>query len=200
WDRYNEQSFNVLYLSITGSAASYLSRFQPKGSEKPNVKSAWEGLVAKYQNSSKQRRRLLMRQLDTMTISPGQDPDVFLVKLFQLRDELGHIGESISDERLTDIVVEGLTSEGDQVKYNAERDPDLSIGDIETTLCYMYANRLARKVTASRSHGRDSSMLAAAMSHSLNQAAKFRGKCFLCGRRGHHARDGRSSGQSNHQN
>ncbi|CAN0068000.1 unnamed protein product, partial [Sphacelaria rigidula] len=51
-----------------------------------------------------------------------------------LRDELVHIGEPISDERLTDIIVEGLTSEYDQVKYNAERDPDLSIGDIETTL------------------------------------------------------------------
>ncbi|CAM9757870.1 unnamed protein product, partial [Sphacelaria rigidula] len=77
-----------------------------------------------------------------MTMSPGQDPDVFLAKLFQLRDELVHIGEPISCDRLTDIIVEGLTSEYDQVKYNAARDRDLSIGDIETTLRNMYANRL----------------------------------------------------------
>ncbi|CAM9463687.1 unnamed protein product, partial [Sphacelaria rigidula] len=107
-----------------------------------NGKSAWGGLVAKYQNSSEQRRHLLMRQLDTMTMSPGQDPDVFLARLFQLRDELVHIGESISDERLTDKIVEGLTSEYRQVKYNAGRDPDLSIRDIETTLRNMYASRL----------------------------------------------------------
>ncbi|CAN0054089.1 unnamed protein product, partial [Sphacelaria rigidula] len=71
-------------------------------------------------------------------------PGCFLAKVFQLRDELVRIGEPISDDRLTDIIVEGLTSEYDQVKYSAERDPGLSIGDIETTLRNMYANRLAR--------------------------------------------------------
>ncbi|CAM9795394.1 unnamed protein product, partial [Sphacelaria rigidula] len=118
WDRYNEQLFNVLYLSTTGSAASYLLCFQPKDSEKANGKIAWEGLVAKYQNLSTQRRRSLIRQLDTMTMSPGQDPDVFLAKLFQLRNELVHIGKPISDE-LTDIIVGGLPSEYDRIKYNA---------------------------------------------------------------------------------
>ncbi|CAM9809971.1 unnamed protein product, partial [Sphacelaria rigidula] len=107
-----------------------------------NGKSAWEGRVAKYQNSSKQRRRLLMRQLDTMTMSPGQDADIFLARPFQLQDELMHIGEPISDERLTDIIVERVTSEYDQIKYSAEHDPDFSIGEIEITLHNMYANRL----------------------------------------------------------
>ncbi|CAM9451364.1 unnamed protein product [Sphacelaria rigidula] len=141
-----------------------------------------------------------MRQLDTMTMSPGQDPDFFQEKLFQLRDELVHIGEPISDERLTDIIVEGPTSEYDQIKYSAERHPDFSIGEIETTLRNLYAIRLARKVTASRSHGRDSSMLAAAMSNSLNQPAKFRGKCYTCGKLGHRMRDCHSRRKSNNGN
>ncbi|CAM9992874.1 unnamed protein product, partial [Sphacelaria rigidula] len=154
-----------------------------------NGKSAWKGLVAKYQNPSKQRRRLLMQQLDTMTMSPGQDPDVFLAKLFQPGDELVHVGEPISDERLTGIIVDGLISEYGRIKSNAERDPEFSIGEIKSTLRNMYANRLARKATASRSHGRDSSTLAAAMSNSLNQPATFRAKCHSCGRPGHRMRD-----------
>ncbi|CAM9666887.1 unnamed protein product [Sphacelaria rigidula] len=110
-------------------------------------------------------------------MSPGQDPDVVLAKLFHHRDELMHIGEPISDERLADIVVEGLTSEYDQIKFSAERDPDSSIGEIESTLCNI------------RSHGRDSSMLAAAISNSSNQPAKFREKCYSCGKRGHRMRE-----------
>lgn len=32
----------------------------------------------------------------------------------------------ISGERLTDVVIEGLTSDRDRIKYNAERDPGLA--------------------------------------------------------------------------
>ena len=77
WDRCNEQLFNVLYLSTTGPAASYLLRYQPKGSERPNGIRAWEALISKYQNSSKQRIRILMRELNSTSMSPGQDPDTF---------------------------------------------------------------------------------------------------------------------------
>ena len=53
------------------------------------------------------------------------------------------MGEPISDDRLTDIVVEGLTDDYDRVKYDAERDPDLTISDIEVTLrniCLLYTS------------------------------------------------------------
>ena len=142
WDRCNEQLFNVLYLSTTGPAASYLLRYQPnKGSERPNGIRAWEALISKYQNSSKQRIRILMRELNSTSMSPGQDPDTFLSRVYQLRDELENAGETVSEERLTDIVLEGLTSDYAMIKYNAECDPDISIQDIETTMRNMYANR-----------------------------------------------------------
>ncbi|CAM9542979.1 unnamed protein product, partial [Sphacelaria rigidula] len=163
-----------------------------------NGKSAREGLVAKYQNPSKQRRRLLMRQLDTMTMSPGQDPDVFLAQVFQLRDELVHIGEPISDERLTNIIVKDLTSEYGQIKYNAERDPDFGIGEIESTLRNMYAKRLARKNNCEQIAW--SRFVNAGSSNISNQPAKFRGKCYCCGNVGHRMRDSCSRRQSNNGN
>ncbi|CAM9471704.1 unnamed protein product, partial [Sphacelaria rigidula] len=103
---------------------------------------AWEALVAKYEISSKQRRRILMRQLDNIKMSPGQEPDVFLTKVFELRDQLVYMGEPISDERLVDIVVEDLGDDYDRIKYDAERDPDLSISDIQVTMRNMYSNRV----------------------------------------------------------
>ncbi|CAM9207672.1 unnamed protein product, partial [Sphacelaria rigidula] len=73
----------------------------------------WEALIPKFQNSSKQRIRILMRELNNVTMSPGRDPYTFLSKLYQLRDKLDNVGEVISEERLTEIVIEGLTSEYD---------------------------------------------------------------------------------------
>ncbi|CAM9895274.1 unnamed protein product, partial [Sphacelaria rigidula] len=162
-----------------------------------NGKRAWEALISKYQNSSKQRIRILMRELNNVSMSPGQDLDTFLSKVYQLRDELDNVGEAISEERLTDIVIEGLTSEYDLIKCNAERDPDLSIQSIETTMQNMYANRMARRYTSGKSHGRDSSLLVTSLSNSLNQPRKFRGNCYTCGIPGHQARDCRSQMQSN---
>ena len=56
------------------------------------------------------------------------------------------MGEPIADDRLTGIVIEGLTDDYDRVKYDAERDPDLTISDIEVTLRNMYSNRVARNI------------------------------------------------------
>ena len=36
------------------------------------------------------------------------DPDVFLSKVFQIRDELIDLGEDVSDERLTTIILDEL--------------------------------------------------------------------------------------------
>ena len=60
------------------------------------------------------------------------------------------MGEPISEGRLKDIVVEGLTDDNDGVKYDAERDPDLSVSNIEVTLRNMYANRIARGIRETR--------------------------------------------------
>ncbi|CAM9523918.1 unnamed protein product, partial [Sphacelaria rigidula] len=160
-------------------------------------KIAWEGLVGKYENSSKQRRRILMRQLDNMKMSPGQDPDVFLTKIYELRDQLVYMGEPISDERLTDIVVEGLTDEYDRIKYDAERDPDFSISDIEITMRNMYSNRVARGILSKGERGRDSAMIATSPLDSTATPTKSAGRCFSCNRPGHQSRNCRSKRQPN---
>lgn len=55
----------------------------------------------------------------------GEYPDIYLTRVYQLRDEFVHMGEIVSDEYVSDNAVEGLTYEYIQMKYNAERNPCL---------------------------------------------------------------------------
>ena len=85
--------YNFLLLSTTGAAVSFLLRYKPKSGEIPNGKAAWDGMIAKYQNSTRQRRRILKNPLVSMVMSDGQDPDVFINEIYHLRGELVEMGE-----------------------------------------------------------------------------------------------------------
>lgn len=103
-----------------------------------------------------------MRQLDNIIMSPDQDSHLFLTKVFELRDQLVYMGEPISDERLTDIVIEGSTDDHHQIRYGAKRDPDVSIPDIEVTMRNMYSDRVARGILTNNGvRGRELAMIAA---------------------------------------
>ena len=74
-----------------------------------------------------QQRRILMRKLNGMTIRPNQDPDIYLTEVFQQRDELEHVGESFTEARNLDIILEGLSNEYEPIRFAAERDPEISL-------------------------------------------------------------------------
>ena len=63
WHRDNRLLFDFLFLSTSRAAASFLLQFEPKQGELANGKAAWDGMVRKYQNSTRQRRRILEQQL-----------------------------------------------------------------------------------------------------------------------------------------
>ena len=44
-------------------------------------------------------------------MKPDIDPDLFLSKVFQLRDELVDFGDAVFDERLTTIILDALPGE-----------------------------------------------------------------------------------------
>ena len=84
-------------------------------------------MLAKYQNYTHQRRRILKNQLVSSVMSDGQDPDVFINEMYHLRDELVEMGEVINDDSLPDIVLEGLTDDYLQIKYNTEADDSFTL-------------------------------------------------------------------------
>ena len=126
WDTANEHFFNVLRLTTTGAARSVLLKFQPKNGQPGNGREAWLALKNKYQNMFRQCRRTLLRRLDNSVMRSDVDPDVFLSEVFQLRDELDDLGETVTDERLTTIILDVLPEEMySTVKIQSARGPDL---------------------------------------------------------------------------
>ena len=77
WDSANEHMC-VSRLTTTGAAESVLLQFEPKFGRPGDGKQAWLALQSKYQHSSRQRRRTLLRCLDNSAMKPGTHSDVFL--------------------------------------------------------------------------------------------------------------------------
>ena len=68
-----------------------------------------------------------MRKLNSMVIRPNEDPDEYLTRMFQQRDELEHIGESFTGTRILDFILEGPINKYEPIRFAAERDPDISL-------------------------------------------------------------------------
>ena len=119
-----------------------------------------------------------MRKLNGMAMTPNQDPDEYLTDIFRQRDELEHIGESFAEARILDIIPEDLSDEYEPIRFSAEREPEISLKEIEIAMRNMYANRVACGdcSTFSREKGRESAMTA---------SSGFKGSCDYCTKPGH---------------
>ena len=161
WDTYNKQFYSVLFLYTIDAANSFLVRFagRPCSRQQPDRRAAWRATGEKCLNSSMQRRHILKHKLNGMTMRPNQDPDEYLTEVFQQRDELEHIGESFTEPRILDIILEGLSNEYEPIRFAAERDPEISLKEIQITMGNMYANRVARDDGSTFLRRRDASQL-----------------------------------------
>ena len=96
WDSVNEHFFSVLRLITIGAAYSVLLKFELRNGQRRNGRHVLLALKNKYQNTSHQRRQTLLWQLDNSVMKFDTNPDVFLFEIFQLRDELSGLGETVS--------------------------------------------------------------------------------------------------------
>ena len=124
--------FSVLRSTTTCAARSVLLQFEPKYGRLGDGKQAWLALQNKYQNNYRQRKRTLLRRLDNSVMKPGNDPDVILSEINQIRDELGVLDKTVSTERLTTLILDASPAEMySTVTLEAVRDPDLSLEQIQ---------------------------------------------------------------------
>ena len=106
----------------------------------------------KYQNTSHQRRRTLLWRLDNSIMRFDIDPDVFLSKVFQLRDELSDLGKAGSDERLKAIVLDALPKEMfSAIKMQPIRDPELGLEENMSMMKTIFINYSERSSVPKRS-------------------------------------------------
>ena len=52
-----------------------------------------------------------MRKLNVLVMKSNQDPDKYLTQVFQQRDELEHMCQSFTEERILDLILEGLSDD-----------------------------------------------------------------------------------------
>ena len=98
-----------------------------------------------------------MHKLNGIFMRPHQDPDEYLTEVFQQRDKLEHIGENLTEARILDLILEGFSNEYESIRFAAERDPEISLNEVEITMQNMYANHIAHGdgSTFSRGEGRN---------------------------------------------
>ena len=178
WHRDNRLLLDFLFLSTSGAAASFLIQFKPKRGELANRKAAWDGMVRKHLNSTRQRRCILKHQLSHMVMTDEEDPDVFINEVYYLRDELADMQEVFNDDSILDIVLEGLTDEYLQIKYSAEADDDFALDRAVNTMRNMYATRAMRNGPLRKAKGRESAMVVTSTPSAVVT-------CSLCKKPGH---------------
>ena len=132
-------------MKTTGAARSVLLQFESKYGRPGDGKQAWLALQNKYQDNSRQRRRTLLRRLDSSVVAPDTNVDVFLSEINQIRDELGVLDETLSTERLTTIILDAFPAEMyPTVKLEAVRDPNLSLEQIQRMMRTIFINHSQR--------------------------------------------------------
>ena len=122
------------------------------------------------------------------------NPDVLLSEVFQLRDELIDLGEAVTDERLTTIILDALPKEIDsRIKMQSISNPELGLGNIIGMMKTIFINHSERSSVPKRSQesyrkNRDSSGHESKMNGRKSAMATVI-TCHNCKRPGHKKKD-----------
>lgn len=174
WHTDNRMLGTFLSMCTTGAPKKFLNKFKPKKGMMSNGIVAWEALVKKYRNPSRQRQRILTKKLMSMTMDDDQDPDTFLQDLSELRDELREMGTIFNDNQILDIILQRLPDLYSGIKYEAETKDDFDLEHAMYTMRNLYANRKALGGFSRSAKGRSSAMVAS--------GPKW---CTFCRKKGH---------------
>eukprot|EP00903_Cladosiphon_okamuranus_P014960 g13848.t1 len=151
--------------------------FKPKPDMMFNGIAAWKALVKKHRNPSRQRQKILFKELYNMTMDVEQDPDAFMHDMTELRDELQLLGSPIPDDQFLNIFLDCLPEQlCSGIKYEAETKEDLTLEQALYTMRNLYINRKEESGTSRAAKGRSSALSATTAS------SKF---CSFCKKKGH---------------
>ena len=178
WEKNNAALYSVLYLVTSGAARCLLRQYENKKDRRADGRGAWLALQSKYENMSSHRRQALMARLANSRMEEGSDPDIFFSKIDQLCDELEVMDERVSKHRKMDIIMSGMPAEYELIRFQAMKDPEFSLEELQLTMRNMHMNGF----TKSKRHGRGTAMSAGG---GLIKHDKSKVKCHSCGMLGH---------------
>ena len=192
-DDYNEadsQLYKILFLTLTDAASYVIKRYAPVDGSSGSGLEVWRGLTEKYKPANENRRRDLERELDGLRMKSKTDPEIFITKVWHLAEQINFIGGHITVEKQADIVLRGLPSEYELIRYNASAMDGYDLRKISDTARKLWQNR-DKNDNDNSSSARDSGMAAIYENKSL-RGQDARGKyrkngiqCHNCRKYGH---------------
>jgi gag-polypeptide of LTR copia-type/Zinc knuckle len=186
---FNEIAFTELILSIdvktsNGKIAFNLvqgckSKDYPDG----NAATAWERLKNKYEPISAPSMVKLEKQFRGLALKKGQDPEVWITELEDLRMRLEDMGSSISDNQFMIHMLNNLTSDYELQlalleKRVGDSEKPLTVEEIKAELSLRF-----ERLNMNANGNKEGEVLE---EHALF-AGQFKGKCRNCGQMGHKA-------------
>jgi hypothetical protein len=78
---------------------------------KSNVYEMWESLTKLYQSSNKNRKMVLREKLKSIKMTKIESVATHLTKLTRMRDELGVVGEVVTDSELVRTTLNGVNKQ-----------------------------------------------------------------------------------------
>ena len=117
WDRENDELFRTLYHTCKNVAHSLLRQFRPVDGSGAggNGQEAFNFLRNTYQSRSEARVRTLLAEIlaemQSCTLQPGADPDVYFARLYRLKLQLQQVGCTVYDYLLKAKALSGLSVE-----------------------------------------------------------------------------------------
>ena len=102
-------------------------------------------LVKKYDYQSDEVIRTLRAKLEQIRMGPGEDPDMYFLKAARYRAELLRMDEPITDRHFKDIIIQGISSEYDNIKFCVYRDPTFNLDEIQSTMRNVYRDDILRR-------------------------------------------------------
>jgi hypothetical protein len=76
---------------------------------KTNAYEMWESLTKLYQSTNENQKMVLREKLKIIKMTKAKNVVTYLTRLTQVRDELGAVGESITDSELVRTTLNGVT-------------------------------------------------------------------------------------------
>ena len=83
----------------------------PHVAGKDTTKDSWDALVKLYQNSSENRRMVLIEKLRKIKMQKGESVTAYLTKIQEVRDELAIVREQPMDTELVCVALNGFTKD-----------------------------------------------------------------------------------------
>ena len=185
----NDIAFTELILSIDVTTSSGKTAFnlvkgcKTKDHPDGNAASAWERLKNKYEPVSAPTLVKLEKQFRELSLKKGQDPEVWITELEDLRVRLETMGSSISENQFMIHILNNLTSDYELQLAMMER----RVGDINQPLTVEEIkgelNLRFERLNARSGNSGDGEIL----EEQALFSGQFKGKCRSCGLIGHKA-------------